>query len=230
MKKISHPVLANLKLTAGDKVTLAEVYPPELPDLFHGGQVTVFGRYTGSGAVAIKLTGSVGKETREFVYEMTFADKTADDKGFVEDLWARRKVGYLLDQIRLNGEKKELMDEVVTLAKRYGITTPLPPYPSIHIGSRETKPIELIAAYTSFANNGTRVDPIGIQRIEDRQGNILYQSTVKREQVLDPEHNWLMLDMMRDVMRCQPGTGPHRCGTAAGAVGGRLSTIQYRPT
>jgi len=80
--------------------------------------------------------------------------------------------------------------------------------------------MELIAAYTSFANNGTRVEPIGIQRIEDRQGNILYQSTVKREQVLDPEHNWLMLDMMRDVMRCQPGSGLHRCGTAAGAVGG----------
>ncbi|HTI05801.1 MAG TPA: PBP1A family penicillin-binding protein [Gemmatimonadales bacterium] len=109
---------------------------------------------------------------------------------------------------------------VIGEARRYGITTPLPPYPSIHIGAREASPIELIAAYTSFANNGTRVDPIGIQRIEDRQGNILYQSTIKREQVLDPEHNWLMLDMMRDVMRCQPGTGPHRCGTAAGAVGG----------
>src|SRR5207302_568348 len=64
---------------------------------------------------------------------------------------------------------------VIGEARRYGITTPLPPYPSIHIGSRETKPIELIAAYTSFANNGTRVEPIGIQRIEDRQGNILYQ-------------------------------------------------------
>src|SRR6266516_1748724 len=105
-------------------------------------------------------------------------------------------------------------------ARRYGITTPLPPYPSIHLGARETKPIELIAAYTSFANNGTRVEPIGIQRIEDRQGNILYQSTVKREEVMDPEHNWLILDMMRDVMRCQPGSGLHRCGTAAGAVGG----------
>jgi len=109
---------------------------------------------------------------------------------------------------------------VIGEARRYGITTPLPPYPSIHIGARETKPIELIAAYTAFANGGTRVDPIGIQRIEDRQGNILYQSTVKREEVMDPEHNWLMLDMMRDVMRCQPGSGPHRCGTAAGAVGG----------
>jgi penicillin-binding protein 1A len=109
---------------------------------------------------------------------------------------------------------------VIGEARRYGITTPLPPYPSIHIGARETKPIELIAAYSAFANAGVRVEPIGIQRIEDRQGNILYQSTVKREQVMDPEHNWLMLDMMRDVMRCQPGSGPHRCGTAAGAVGG----------
>ena len=46
----------------------------------------------------------------------------------MEDLWARRKVGYLLDQIRVNGEKKELVDEVVTLAKRYGITTPYTSY------------------------------------------------------------------------------------------------------
>src|SRR5262249_43269861 len=67
-------------------------------------------------------------EVREFVYEVKFADKTNDDKEFVEDLWARRKVGYLLDQIRANGEKKELIDEVMTLAKRYGITTPYTSY------------------------------------------------------------------------------------------------------
>src|SRR5262249_21762255 len=65
-----------------------------------------------------------GKETREFVYELSFPEKSTDDKNFVEDLWARRKVGYLLDQIRLNGEKKELVEAVVNLAKRYGITTP----------------------------------------------------------------------------------------------------------
>jgi Ca-activated chloride channel family protein len=46
----------------------------------------------------------------------------------VEHLWARRKVGYLLDQIRANGEKKELVTEVVSLAKRYGITTPYTSY------------------------------------------------------------------------------------------------------
>src|SRR5262249_3784140 len=47
---------------------------------------------------------------------------------FVEQLWARRKVGYMLDQIRANGEKKELVQEVIALAKKYGITTPYTSY------------------------------------------------------------------------------------------------------
>ncbi|MCC6420962.1 MAG: VWA domain-containing protein [Gemmataceae bacterium] len=126
--KISNPVLANLKLTVNPNVKLAEVYPPELPDLFHGSQLVVLGRYTGQGHVAVKLTGSVGKDAKEFVYEVNFPDRTNEARTFVEDLWARRKVGYLLDQIRVNGENKELVTEVVTLAKRYGITTPYTSY------------------------------------------------------------------------------------------------------
>ena len=88
----------------------------------------VLGRYSGKGPAAIKLTGTVGKEDKEFVYEMTFPGKTGESKEFVEQLWARRKVGYMLDQIRANGEKKELVDEVVMLAKKYGITTPYTSY------------------------------------------------------------------------------------------------------
>src|SRR4051812_17611622 len=126
--KIRHPVLTELRLTAGKGVHLSEMYPNQLPDLFHGGQVVVLGRYHGNGHVALTLTGQVGKKTREFVYEAHFPRQTGDDKGFVEDLWARRKVGYLLDQVRTNGEKKELVEEVVMLAKRYGITTPYTSY------------------------------------------------------------------------------------------------------
>jgi Ca-activated chloride channel family protein len=126
--KISNPVLANLKFTVNPAIKLAEVYPPQLPDLFHGSQVVVLGRYTGQGHAAVKLTGNVGKDSKEFVYELNFSEKTGDDRAFVEDLWARRKVGYLLDQIRANGQKKELVEEVVALAKRYGITTPYTSY------------------------------------------------------------------------------------------------------
>jgi Ca-activated chloride channel family protein len=125
--KISHPVLANLKLESGSGVSFLEVYPPQLPDLFHGGQVIALGRYHGSGHSAITLTGNVGTQKREFVYEMDFLGKTPD-KNFVEDLWARRKVGYLLEQIRTNGDKKELVDEVTVLAKKYGISTPYTSY------------------------------------------------------------------------------------------------------
>jgi Ca-activated chloride channel family protein len=126
--KISHPVLSDLKLTCGNRVTLAEVYPGKLPDLFHGGQLVVLGRYKGHGHAALTLTGMVGSESREFVYEVNFPEKTGDEKSFVADLWARRKVGYLLDQIRINGEKTELKDEVIALAKKYGITTPYTSY------------------------------------------------------------------------------------------------------
>ena len=99
-----------------------------MPDLFSGSQLVVLGRYSGKGPAAIRLTGKVGTETREFVYEMNLEGKGGEGRDFVEHLWARRKVGYLLDQVRMNGEKKELIDEITTLAKRYGIATPYTSY------------------------------------------------------------------------------------------------------
>jgi Ca-activated chloride channel family protein len=126
--KISHPVLTDLRLAAAKGVRLSETYPNRLPDLFHGGQVVVLGRYRGEGHWALTLAGKVGAAEREFVYEANFPGKTGEGKAFVADLWARRKVGYLLEQIRSHGEQKELVDEVVRLAKKHGITTPYTSY------------------------------------------------------------------------------------------------------
>ena len=126
--KISHPVLANVRLTTSENIKFSEVYPTRMPDLFFGSQLVVLGKYSGQGAAAVKLSGQVGKETKEFVYDVSFPQKTSSDHDFAEHLWARRKVGFLLDQIRLNGEQKELMDEMVTLAKKYGIATPYTSY------------------------------------------------------------------------------------------------------
>ncbi len=128
--KISNPVLTDLKLSATAGVQIHEMYPPRLPDLFQGTQLVVIGRFSGGGHSAIRLGGRVGKEKTEFVYELNFPTKTVSDTGkdFVEPLWARRKVGYLLDQIRINGENRELIGEVVALAKRYGIATPYTSY------------------------------------------------------------------------------------------------------
>src|SRR5262249_6078941 len=126
--KISHPVLTDLKLKATGAATLSEMYPSQLPDLFHGGQIVVMARYKGHGSVALTLNGYVGGDEKEIVYEIDLPKKTDTDKAFVEGLWARRKVGYLLDQIRSKGENKEVVEEVVKLAKKHGIRTPYTSY------------------------------------------------------------------------------------------------------
>ncbi|MEM7396563.1 MAG: VWA domain-containing protein, partial [Verrucomicrobiota bacterium] len=120
--KISTPVLANLALEVKN-VDLNRMHPKKIPDLFGGQQITLFGRYKGDGHVAIKLTGEVNGEKKEYVYEATFPKKQVGHD-FIARLWGTRRVGYLLDEIRLHGEAAELKDEVIQLSKEYGIMTP----------------------------------------------------------------------------------------------------------
>ena len=145
--KISHPVMTNVRLSCSN-VRLHGIYPVQIPDLFHGNQLVLIGRFSGRGPATIKLTGQVGSETREIVEEVDFPSRTTDDKVFVEHLWARRKVGYILDQIRANGEQKELVDEVVALAKKYGIATPYTSYLVVPDGPMP------VAAPGRFTTNG----------------------------------------------------------------------------
>ena len=111
--------------------------------------------------------------------------------------------------IRLGMELGE--QTIINEARNFGITTPIPPYPSIHIGAADVYPIEIISAYTAFANLGVRATPNAIIRVENQKGEILWQPTPTRTQVLSPEESWIMVDMMKDVVRR---------GSAAGSVWG----------
>ena len=124
--KMSYPVLSNPEI-AVDKLKVRQVHPRRLPNLFCGDQLTVFGRYAADGHVAIHLTGEVNGKKREFVYEGTFPESNIENQ-FIPRLWATRRVGYLLDEIRLHGEESELKDEVLRLSKEYGIMTPYTSY------------------------------------------------------------------------------------------------------
>ncbi len=119
--KVSTPVLTDIALDFGD-VVVSEVYPDPLPDLFAGTQLVLVGRYRGSGPTRIVLTGRVEGEEREFVYEGVFRSDGGD--AFIPRLWAARKIGYLLTQIRLHGENEEWVEAVIALSVRYGIITP----------------------------------------------------------------------------------------------------------
>jgi Ca-activated chloride channel family protein len=120
--KIAHPVLADLELSLpGAEVT--DLYPKRVPDLFAGSQLILFGRYTRPGAMTAHLTGQVAGHTRTFTYPVSLPDREREN-GFIPRLWASRKIGYLLEEIRLHGESAELKDEVIRLSKEHGILTP----------------------------------------------------------------------------------------------------------
>ncbi len=130
-ERISAPVLTDLKLDFGT-ANVRDLYPTPLPDLFAGGQIVTVGRYQQSGNTTVTLTGKVNDQTQTFSYpQQAFAEDTRDQSGalnMLPRLWATRKVGYLLNQIRLNGPNKETIDQIVRLSIRYGIVTPYTSY------------------------------------------------------------------------------------------------------
>jgi Ca-activated chloride channel family protein len=124
--KVQAPVLTDLELDFGN-VLVSDVYPDPLPDLFAGSQLVVVGRYRDGNNGEIVLSGLVNGQTREFVYEdQTFRRSGGDE--FIPRLWATRKIGYLLNQIRLHGENAEWVEAIVNLSVRYGIVTPYTSY------------------------------------------------------------------------------------------------------
>jgi Ca-activated chloride channel family protein len=126
-EKISEPVLANLKLSVGGDVRATKLHPRALPDLFYGEQLVVLGRYSGEGEAEIELAGAVANETVTLKAQGDFAGE-AKEHLFIAQLWATRRVGFLLDEIRLRGESEELKEEVVALAREFGIVTPYTAY------------------------------------------------------------------------------------------------------
>ena len=122
--KISAPVLTDIALDFGG-VTVELVYPDTLPDLFAGEQLTLVGRYRGAAAaVTLTLSGQVSGQRQTFTYSGLDFPARAGGEPFIARLWATRRIGDLLNTIRLRGENDELVQSVVSLSVRYGIITP----------------------------------------------------------------------------------------------------------
>ena len=121
---INAPVLSNLKIEV-DGTDVNRAYPQSLPDMFEGGQLVWVGRYNKSGRVTIKMTGKIGDEARKFTFNASLANESdGSTHSYVEKIWATRRIGYLIDQIDLNGRKDEWVQELVSLSKKHGILTP----------------------------------------------------------------------------------------------------------
>ena len=144
-RRLSGPVLSEPKLAvldgAGEVTTrrINELLPGRLPDLFEGDRLVLLGKYTDGGPLRFRLAGDYRGKSRTFRFEFTL-DKATTKNAFVPRLWASRKIGVLVDEIRQAGaagtspsviaakaaadpKMKELVDEIVRLSTEFGILT-----------------------------------------------------------------------------------------------------------
>jgi Ca-activated chloride channel family protein len=159
-EKISSPLLSDLKIDFKG-IEVRDTYPRVMPDLFKGSQLVLIGKYTGKGKVTVVLSGKVGKEAKRFVLRDQDLIK-AESYNFLPRLWATRRIGYLIEEIRLQGTNKELVDEVKKLGLKYGIVTP---YTSFLVTEKERRSLDMAAPEAEEALKAREVTGAGAVKI-----------------------------------------------------------------
>jgi penicillin-binding protein 1A len=135
----------------------------------------------------------------------TYLPDNADNK-FLGPMTVRQALALSRNTVAVQIALETGMDSIADLAKRLGFSTPMVPVPSSAIGASVVLPIELVAAYSVFANNGQVVDPRMITRIADLQNRTVFSTapSVPR-QVMDPRAAFIVRDLMREA--AERGTG-----------------------
>jgi penicillin-binding protein 1B len=117
---------------------------------------------------------------------------------------------------------------VVQTAAKIGIESRLEPYPSIALGSFEVTPLEIAFAYSVFANEGVKAEPISILAVATRDGTVLESRQVEMKPVADPAICYVMDDMLKDVLNYGTGGKVRTYGFRRAYAGKSGTTSNYR--
>lgn len=118
------------------------------------------------------------------------------------------------------------IDETVRFARSLGIRSPLQAVPSLALGSSDVTLLELTSVYAAFANQGTRIDPVGILRITENSGRVLYENQAAAVQAMRPETAYLMTNLLKGVV--EHGTGLKAKELGRPVAGKTGTTNDYR--
>ena len=125
-EQVSTPVLSDVVISI-DGVDTWDLAPAEMPGIFAGNQALLTGRYSGAGEATVTVTGNAAAGRETFVYEVDFPERANDDPAIAQ-LWAQRRVADLLTELRIEGSRDSLIEEIVDIATQFGIVTPYTAY------------------------------------------------------------------------------------------------------
>ncbi|HBG49360.1 MAG TPA: hypothetical protein DDW90_07655 [Cyanobacteria bacterium UBA9971] len=117
------------------------------------------------------------------------------------------------------------VEDVIRMASRLGITTPIAHDPTIALGSSAVKLIDMATAYGVFANGGVKVEPYAVERVETITGNIVYQANNNYKRIIDVKTVAYMVEMLKQVIKQGTGRASAIGRPSAGKTG---TTDSYR--
>jgi Ca-activated chloride channel family protein len=164
--RISAPVLTDVSVNIAldglkpeDGPPVNRLYPKAMFDLFEGEQLVLVGRYRKAGAAKVTVKGQAAGQVQQYDFPANFVEKSGDESyGFVEKLWAMRRIGEIIDELDLGGKNEELVKELVELSTKHGILTPYTSY----LADEMNRPL-------ASADNLTRARQ-GLSRLEAADG------------------------------------------------------------
>ncbi|HUG28079.1 MAG TPA: VIT domain-containing protein [Gemmatimonadales bacterium] len=155
LRRVAHPALTGLRIVESP-VRLVSGAPAELPDLFYGEELVVFGRYRGTGRGQVVVEGERQGRRERLTIEANFPARSASNE-FIPPLWAARRIGELTRTMRLEGQSDALVQEVRELGLRYGILTEYTSYlvqePGVVVAGG-VRPRDLPASLAPSAQSG----------------------------------------------------------------------------
>ncbi len=114
------------------------------------------------------------------------------------------------------------VEHVIDFARRCGVESDLPPYPSLALGTAELTPLELAAAYAAFVNQGVYVAPYTIERVTSRSGRVMQENEPRAHKAMEPAIAYVVTHILRGV--AQRGTGAARLAKIELATAGKTGT------
>ncbi|KEO73069.1 penicillin-binding protein 1A [Anditalea andensis] len=159
----------------------------------------------------------------------SWSPKNADGKFTYEKMNIREAMARSINSITAFMMKKLSPQVVVEMAHRLGINSQLDPVPALALGTSDVSIIEMVGAFGTFANKGEHIVPYYIDRIEDKNGNILQQFTPRKKSAMSEEHAYIMLYMLRGGLEERGGTSqgvPWSLRDEGNEIGGKTGTTQ----
>jgi penicillin-binding protein 1A len=151
-------------------------------------------------------TSVVMDEPLEIIYDrQSYSPKNADGE-FLGAISLRTALARSRNPVAVTLWQRAGADSVIALARRMGLSQPIAPYPSSAIGASAVRPIDLVSAFTAFANLGQAVAPRFVLRVQDAAGRTLWgQNTERREVAMDSAVAFVAVQLMREAV--DNGTG-----------------------